>query len=161
MFGLPHNKEVLPRLWWGARGIYHPSRFSHMEFVGKRKPGKRRKQKEVYTKTQIDVPPDRFNWADTVSGAEHLFERRKLIKFVNDRAMKAMFKHFKKHEPDPSSSDVFTFEEGGFRFEGSPSGSYGYFYMGAWKVEDDVASYPPGCRITDKFIKRKATLVTA
>lgn len=89
---------------WGARAIYD-------------------------SRCTIDLVPDRQQCSD---GTEA--ERETLVAWINRVGLPEMRKRVKAAHLETNSREVFSFDRDGYHIEACPQGSYGYLYLGAWKV---------------------------
>lgn len=112
---------------WGARAIYklHSVTEQHRQRYG----GKYRNVSKQKTVAEIDILPDRQAMLD---GTEE--ERQALAAWYNKTGARLLEKRCLAEYLTGDSDDSVTIDEGGYRLVASPRASYGYLYVGVWKL---------------------------
>jgi len=105
MFGIPPPKSN-PRLYWGARAIFHPSQ--HEEGV-------------------IDLLPDRQSHGEL---NDQQPDKEVFFNWINKVALPAVTSWARNQ--NPASREVFVASNNEFVLKATPNASFGYLYLGAW-----------------------------
>lgn len=93
--------------WWGARAIYQGR--------------------------SIDLLRDRQQMA-----CGSLEEREGLASWLDRKALPELSARAARHDlPEPSSAETVVIQSEGFCLHASPRASFGYLYLGAWRLADE------------------------
>jgi hypothetical protein len=108
---------------WGARAIY---RLRRERVYRNGRPAKNGAQRTV---AEVDLVWDRQSW----QGGSNT-DRNRLKSWVNKHGLPALRRECAKQYITGDCAEVVTIERDGYVITASPRESYGYLYIGAWKV---------------------------
>ena len=117
-------KDGAPRLWWGARAIYHPNANLADQRI------------ELLHDRQQITPAD-----------GPLKEVKALLSWISRRGLGKLRKELRLNDVRGDSSCLTWITDGDFNIIGDPKGSYGYIYLAAWRNEPCLTQHeqkPPG-----------------
>lgn len=109
---------------WGARAIY---KLGSERVYRNGRPTKNDARRTV---AEIELLWDRQSWQGGTNA-----ERDKLKGWINRRGLAALRRACIKQYLTGDSADTITIEQDGYIMTASPRESYGYLYIGAWKVQ--------------------------